>query len=265
PSAGQTAHQPSPPAQGDSFGKNNVAPIGEPVPPEVPEEAEAEAFAQTDHGASDGGADTPAGEVPAEEEVTAAPVPSSGAARGSRRSARKGEAGMIHPRRLKGTPANIARYYTIGDYYTKGGNEPSEWGGKLAKSLGSSGEVDPKQFEESLSGKVGDQQLGRRRKEGIQHHPGWDFTISAPKSISISASVTGDERILAAHERAVGVALAFAEEHAESRRRVEREIVHETTGRVSFARFTEHSSREGDPHSHTHAVLLNMTNHSNGD
>ena len=25
---------------------------------------------------------------------------------------------MIHPRRLKGTAANIARYYTIGDYYT---------------------------------------------------------------------------------------------------------------------------------------------------
>ena len=83
PSAGQTAHQPSPPAQGDLFGKNNVAPIGEPVPPEVPEEAEAEAFAQTDHGASDGGADTPAGEVPDEEEVTAAPVPLLGAARGS--------------------------------------------------------------------------------------------------------------------------------------------------------------------------------------
>ena len=43
---------------------------------------------------------------------------------------------MIHPRRLKGTPANIGRYYTIGDYYTKGGNEPSEWGGKLAAELG---------------------------------------------------------------------------------------------------------------------------------
>ena len=94
---------------------------------------------------------------------------------------------MIHPRRLKGTAANIARYYTIGDYYTKGGNEPSEWGGKLAPSLGLSGPVDPKQFEELLGGKIGDQQLGRRRKEGIQHHPGWDFTISAPKSISCQA------------------------------------------------------------------------------
>lgn len=172
---------------------------------------------------------------------------------------------MIHPRRLKGTAANIARYYTIGDYYTKGGNEPSEWGGKLAPSLGLSGPVDPKQFEELLGGKVGDQQLGRRRKEGIQHHPGWDFNISAPKSISILALVTGDERILAAHERAVGVALAYLEEHAELRRRVEGEVVNETTGRLLFARFTEYASRELDPQLHTHVVVLNMTNHLNGD
>ena len=59
---------------------------------------------------------------------------------------------MIHPRRLKGTAANISRYYTIGDYYTKGGDEPSEWGGKLAPGLGLSGKVDPKQFEELLAG-----------------------------------------------------------------------------------------------------------------
>ena len=172
---------------------------------------------------------------------------------------------MIHPRRLKGAPANIARYYKIGDYYTKGGNEPSEWGGKLAVSLGLSGEVDAKQFEELLGGKVGDQQLGRRRKDGIQHHPGWDFNISAPKSISILALVTGDERILAAHERAVGVALAYLEEHAELRRRVEGEVVNETTGRLLFARVTEYASRELDPQLHTHVVVLNMTNHLNGD
>lgn len=168
---------------------------------------------------------------------------------------------MIHPRRLKGTPANIARYYTVGDYYTKGGDEHSEWGGKLAADLGLEGKVDPARFEELLAGKVGDQQLGRRRKEGIQHHPGWDFAVNAPKSVSIMALVHGDERIIAAHERAVTVALGYLEEHAELRRRVNKEVVHETTGRLLFARFTEHSSRELDPHLHTHVVVLNMTNH----
>lgn len=168
---------------------------------------------------------------------------------------------MIHPRRLKGTPANIGRYYTVGDYYTKGGDEHSEWGGKLAPDLGLEGKVDPARFEELLAGKVGDQQLGRSRKDGIQHHPGWDFAVNAPKSVSIMALVHGDERIIASHERAVGKAISYLEEHAELRRRVNKEVAHETTGRLLFARFTEHSSRELDPHLHTHVVVLNMTNH----
>lgn len=169
---------------------------------------------------------------------------------------------MIHPRRLKGTPANIAKYYTVGDYYTKGGAEHSAWRGKLAADLGLEGKVDPAKFKELLAGKIDDHQLGRHRKDGtIQHHPGWDFTFSAPKSVSIMALVFGDERIIAAHERAVSVALSYLEEHAELRRRVSGEIVHETTGRLIIATFTEHSSREHDPHLHTHSVVMNMTNH----
>lgn len=169
---------------------------------------------------------------------------------------------MIHPRRLKGTSGNIARYYTVGDYYTKGGDEPSMWGGALALELGLEGKVDPHVFAELLAGRVAGQQLGRHRVGGeIQHHPGWDFAVNAPKSVSIMALVAGDERIIAAHERAVSVALSYLEEHAALRRRDNGEIVHETTGRLLFARFTEHASRELDPHLHTHVVVLNMTNH----
>lgn len=168
---------------------------------------------------------------------------------------------MIHPRRLTGRAGNIARYYSVGDYYTKGGDEPSAWGGKIADELGLEGQVYPKLFEALLAGQVGDQQLGRHRKDGtIEHHPGWDFAVNAPKSVSIMALVMGDERILAAHERAVSVALDYLEEHAELRRRDSGEIVHETTGRLLWARFTEHASRELDPHLHTHVVVLNMTN-----
>jgi conjugative relaxase-like TrwC/TraI family protein len=172
---------------------------------------------------------------------------------------------MIHPRRLKGTSGNIARYYTVGDYYTKGGEEPSEWGGRLAPELGLSGKVDPAAFQELLAGRVAGQQLGRHRVGGeIQHHPGWDFAVNAPKSVSIMALVAGDERIIAAHEQAVTTALCYLEEHAALRRREEGDIVHETTGRLLFARFTEHASRELDPHLHTHVVVLNMTNGQEG-
>ena len=173
---------------------------------------------------------------------------------------------MIQPQRLHGKPANIARYYTVGDYYTKGGNEPSAWGGKLAVDLGLSGAVDPKLFRELLAGKIGDQQLGRHRGDGeIQHHPGWDFAVNAPKSVSIMALVAGDERVLAAHEGAVTAAISYLEEQAQLRRRDDGKIVHETTGRILVARFTEHGSRELDPHLHTHLVVLNMTNRADGD
>ncbi len=173
---------------------------------------------------------------------------------------------MIQPQRLHGRPANIARYYTVGDYYTKSGNEPSEWAGNLAADLGLSGAVDPKLFRDLLTGKVGDQQLGRHRADGqIQHHPGWDFAVNAPKSVSIMALVAGDERVLAAHEGAVTTAISYLEEQAQLRRRDEGKIVHETTGRILVARFTEHGSRELDPHLHTHLVVLNMTNREPGD
>ena len=172
---------------------------------------------------------------------------------------------MIHPRRLKGTPRNLSRYYTVGDYYTKGADEHSEWGGRISSELGLEGKVDPAVFEALLEGKVGDQILGRHRQDGrIEHHPGWDFAVNAPKSVSIVALVAGDARIVAAHERAVGAALAYLEEHATLRRRDEGKIVHETTGRLIFARFTEHASRELDPHLHTHVVVMNMTNREDG-
>jgi len=173
---------------------------------------------------------------------------------------------VIHPRRLKGTAGNIARYYTVGDYYSKGATEPSEWSGRLAGELGLKGPVDPKMFRDLLAGQVDGQQLGRHRADGqIQHHPGWDFAVNAPKSASIMALVMGDERIITAHEAAVGTALGYLEEHAALRRRQDGAVTHHTTGRLLFARFTEHASRELDPHLHTHVVVINMTNERDGE
>jgi conjugative relaxase-like TrwC/TraI family protein len=173
---------------------------------------------------------------------------------------------VIHPRRLKGTPKNLARYYTVGDYYTKGEREHSEWGGLIAAELDLSGKVDPAVMRDLLAGKIGDVQLGRRKSDGaVEHHPGWDFAVNAPKSVSIMALVMGDERILATHEAAVSEALGYLEEHATLRRRSDGEVVHESTGRLVYARFTEHASRELDPHLHTHVVIMNVTNRGEGE
>ena len=60
-------------------------------------------------------------------------------------------------------------------------------------------------FQAILEGKVpGGPHLGRRGKEGeIEHRPGRDVTMSAPKSVSLLALVGGDARIVEAHDRAV--------------------------------------------------------------
>ena len=233
---------------------------------------------------------------------------------------------MMHPKRLSGTPRNIASYYTVGDYYSKDGSEPSSWDGKIAEELGLSGPVDADVFKRLLAGEVvrdhgaenqqthdsvdyepaprdqekaddifhdrsaadhddslhepadkqdfeaaaqsfaeqmdeTNQQLGRRQPDGsIQHHPGWDFGLNAPKSVSLMALIGGDERLIGAHEKAVNDALSYLEEHAGTRIRVDGEIEHRKTGRLLMARFTEFASRELDPHLHTHVVVLNMTN-----
>lgn len=74
---------------------------------------------------------------------------------------------MINPIRLKGKPANIARYYTVGDYYTKGTEEQSQWGGKIAAELGLEGEVDPGTFKELLAGIIAPPDGGKRGTQQV--------------------------------------------------------------------------------------------------
>ena len=56
-----------------------------------------------------------------------------------------------------------------------------------------------------LSGEVPgtDIRLGRKVDDEHVHRPGWDITLSAPKSVSLQALVAGDRRVIRAHDRAV--------------------------------------------------------------
>lgn len=153
-----------------------------------------------------------------------------------------------------------ASYYEADDYYAEGGLAPSEWFGEAARALGLSGEVDREQFAELLEGKVAGKQLGTTRDGKIEHRPGWDITLSAPKSVSIMAEVAGDKRLIAAHGAAVKVALAHVEKHmAATRIREGGEVRRETTGNLAIATFRHATSRAQDPQLHTHAVIVNAT------
>ena len=96
-------------------------------------------------------------------------------------------------------------YYEKDGYYAK--NDPehllaSFWHGEAALAAGLRGYVDPKRFESVLSGHVprADVRLGRKRDGEHVHRPGWDITLSAPKSVSLEALVRGDRRVIRAHD-----------------------------------------------------------------
>ena len=159
-----------------------------------------------------------------------------------------------------------ASYYeSAGEYYAEGGQSPSEWQGKGAEELGLSGDVDRDQFRDLLDGKVADQQLGTTRDGKLEHRPGWDVTLSAPKSVSIMAEVAGDRRLIAAHGAAVKTALAHVEGHmAATRVRDGGAVNRESTGNLVVASFQHGTSRAQDPQLHTHNVILNATKGEDG-
>ena len=163
--------------------------------------------------------------------------------------------------------AAASSYYEADDYYADGGLSPSEWRGEGAKDLGLAGEVDRDAFRDLLDGKMPDgQQLGTTRDGKLEHRPGWDVTLSAPKSVSIMAEVAGDRRLVGAHDRAAKVALAFAERHASATRiREDGKVERHQTGNLVVASFRHDTSRAQDPQLHTHNVIMNMTRDAEGN
>jgi len=51
----------------------------------------------------------------------------------------------------------------------------------------------------------------------MEHRAGWDRTFSAPKSVSLTAPVGGDERLREAHRESVRVALDQLEHYTQAR------------------------------------------------
>lgn len=161
--------------------------------------------------------------------------------------------------------AQASSYYEADDYYSEGGLSPSEWQGAGAEALGLSGEVDRDQFRALLDGRVGEQQLGTFRDGQLEHRPGWDVTLSAPKSISIMAEVAGDRRLITAHGEAVRTAMAHVEKHmAATRIRDGGTVTREATGNLIVASFQHGTSRAQDPQLHTHNVIMNATRDEDG-
>jgi conjugative relaxase-like TrwC/TraI family protein len=153
-----------------------------------------------------------------------------------------------------------------GDYYAKGQDRDviSNWNGKAAQRMGLSGEVTQEEFSslaEHRNPVTGDP-LTERKKDN--RRIGYDFTFSAPKSISVYYARTGDQRVVNAFREAVQETMQEMESEIKVRDRQNgKQDGSRVTGNGLWAGFLHHESRpvEGkpDPFLHEHVVIQNVT------
>jgi conjugative relaxase-like TrwC/TraI family protein len=96
---------------------------------------------------------------------------------------------------------------------------------------------------------------------------GFDLTFSAPKSVSVAWAVADEATqglIYAAHQRALEHVIAYAEEHVFSSRSGRGGVVQEDIAGVVAAAFDHWDSRAGDPQLHTHVVVMNRVQTTDG-
>src|SRR6202795_2796329 len=166
------------------------------------------------------------------------------------------------------------------NYWSRDQQGHSEWQGRLAEHWKLAGAIDAEHFARLSEGQHPhtEQQLVRhqvsRTYEGkfgkevtsAEHRAGWDATFSAPKSVSLTALVGGDDRVREAHRESVRVALRELERYTQAR--VGGNNPPETTAQFVAAKFEHDTARPVDgyaaPQLHTHAVIFNMTERENG-
>jgi conjugative relaxase-like TrwC/TraI family protein len=166
------------------------------------------------------------------------------------------------------------------NYWSQRGEIAGEWQGRLADKFGLSGAVAAEDFARLSQGqnpKTGEQLVKQRASyeytdadgktvKTMEHRAGWDATFSAPKSVSLTALVGGDDRVREAHREAVRVALDQLELYTLARMGGNRPP--EATAQFVAAKFEHDTARPVDgyaaPQLHTHAVIFNITERDNG-
>jgi conjugative relaxase-like TrwC/TraI family protein len=166
------------------------------------------------------------------------------------------------------------------NYWSQQGDIAGEWQGQLAPQFGLAGAISAEDFARLSQGQhpqTGDQLVRQRASyeyqdaEGktiktMEHRAGWDATFSAPKSVSLTALVGGDDRVRDTHRESVRVALDQLEHYTQAR--IGGNHPAETTGKFIAAKFEHDTARPVDgyvaPQLHTHAVIFNVTERDTG-
>src|SRR3990167_4842369 len=157
---------------------------------------------------------------------------------------------MLSIKPLKSAKAACDYYMAAFNYY-QGDSEATAWFGQGKEHLKLGDDVDQATMLNLLQGILPD---GTRIQSSRgEHHPGFDMTFSAPKSVSILVGLDIAPGLVHFHDEAVKYAISQIEaEFTEARFVRNGEIHYQKTGNLLAATFRQPSSRANEPALHTH-------------
>ncbi len=176
---------------------------------------------------------------------------------------------MLTIRALSGGETYASRHLSANDYYAEGERIRGQWMGHGAELLDLKGEVTMEQFDavrQGLHPTTGEflrprQNVDRFDKNGERLSSArslYDFTVSAPKSVSVQSLV--DPRLRDAHTQALAEMASEMELLAGARIRKQGSLYeNRCTSNLVIAAYHHDTSRELDPQLHSHLVAANLT------
>lgn len=166
-------------------------------------------------------------------------------------------------KKLDSAEGYFVEHLSQNDYYAAGEIQPGQWVGVGAERLGLSlGQpVSREQFCALCENRYPQtkERLTRRQNAKDQRRVFFDFTCSAPKSISVLAVTLNDQRLVDAHAQSARIAFTELETFAATRVRKQGSQRDRTTGNLVAASFTHTTTRALDPQLHTHFTVFNAT------
>jgi len=164
-------------------------------------------------------------------------------------------------KKLAAAEGYFVEHLSQNDYYAAGEIRPGQWIGMGTEQLGLKNVVTRNQFYalcENEHPQTGEQ-LTLRQNAKNERRVFFDFTCSAPKSVSVLAVTLDDYRLVEAHEEAAKLAFRELETFAATRVRKQGSQKDRITGNLVAASFVHDSSRALDPQLHTHFTVFNAT------
>lgn len=171
--------------------------------------------------------------------------------------------------------ASVIQYFSASlvqeGYYLKD-EVNSVWRGSIAQWLSLDGELVTKEVFKDLVNNIHPHTKERLTQRNVENRKaGFDFTFSAPKSVSILHSLTDAPEILESHQCAYRAAMEAVERDMQCQANRGKRRIYQSTGAIIYSAYDHFTSRPvkhlingeetyiPDPQLHTHCYMPNVT------